>query len=122
FPRAGDPEQFLSTVPGLLAATFETTTYVDGETWQPARADLWLPEGTDYFVVFVEVHEEGQNETMRDEFMDHYIDDVQVVIDVGNQPPLAVDDERTTPESTSVTIAVLLNDRDNTSYLDPASV
>lgn len=122
FPQEGDPEQFLSAVPGLLAETFEPFTHTGGDKWEAARATLWLPDGTRYFVVFIEVHEEGENETTRNEFDQHFVDDVQVVIDRGNQPPRAVPDQTRTLENTPVAVLVLANDRDNTSELDPASV
>ena len=125
FPQGGDPEAFLPTVPGLLDSTRQTTlfrTTAGVQQWQPVRAELELPQGTDYFVVFLEAVEDSVNDVTGNEFDGHFMDDVDVVIDEGNTAPVAAPDRRQTPLDQPVVIPVLRNDLDHTSRLDQTSI
>jgi uncharacterized repeat protein (TIGR01451 family) len=124
FPRAGDPEDFpLQTAAYTrLASAGETFQYTGpGDTWQTLRAELMLPQGTDFLVVLLELVEDVQNDVNTREFLDHSVDEVEVTID-NNRPPVARPDRRAIGEDVPSALSVLANDYDAASRFDPTSL
>ncbi len=84
-----------------------------GPDWQPLRAELNLPEETDFFVVILEAHENRRNDRpgdFRGEFEAHYVDRVDIVIDGGPYGPIASPDSVSTIQGRGTRILVLRND------------
>ena len=125
FPRTGDLETIPTQTAQYERLTTATDTFVydaEGEVWQAEQIALALPETADFVVVVLEHEEDVQNDTDSAEFLDHGVDYVQLALDGGNTPPVAVPDFRSTAEDVSVSIAVLANDTDANSRLDRGSV
>ena len=125
FPRTGDP----ATIPAQtslyerLASATDTFVYdATGEVWQAATVELALPEAADFVVVLLEHDEDVQNDTDVAEFEGHSVDQVQVALDGGNAPPIAVPDAWSVDEDATATLDVLTNDADATSRIDGASL
>lgn len=133
FPRAGDPETFVTETGAYSRLdSYEATLLYDpdGAAWQPLRAKLMLPDDTDFFVVLLEAYENVHNDVFVErcdevtppELGDQYVDQVEIVIDGGPYTPIAAPDRATTFEDTPVRIPVLANDEDWDERLDPATL
>jgi uncharacterized repeat protein (TIGR01451 family) len=125
FPLVGDPESFpISTSDyNRIDGTSVTLFYnINGAEIQQLNAEFTLPEGTDFFVVYLEAYENNINDIGSDEFLDHNVDMVQVAIDAGNAPPYARDDRYYIMQNTIGTLTVLGNDNDFNSYIDKQSL
>jgi len=125
FPLTGDPETFPAETTTYRRLDSSENTFIydsDEREYTSLTTEHWLPEGTDFFVVLLEAYENEVNEESKQEFNDHHVDLVRIAIDGGNTPPLARDDRLFTQQDTPLSIMVLINDVDATSYLNPASV
>jgi len=83
---AGDPTLFPGGNPQRLPTHTETThTNREPADWEWISAQMDLPDGADFLVVYLQVFENARNETSEAEFYGHYLDGVQVGI--GFQDP-----------------------------------
>lgn len=109
----------------LLDSVDVTAPYTgDGEIeWQALRAQLWLPDDTDFFVVLLEAYEDVENDVEGVEFVGAArMDRVEITIDEGNTAPIAAPDFFSTLEDQASGWPVLSNDDDATSRFDLGSI
>ncbi len=131
FPTNANHEAIPASDPGnweLLTSNWSTLQYEFGNAfaydWQPLQVEHILPEETDFFVVILEAHENKQDDPAQtdDEFIDHFADHVDILIDGGPYGPIAAPDQAYTTQDRGTRILVLRNDEDWDGYLVPATL